>query len=211
MSETHGARAARVFGPELAKIGDQRVKDFVIRCYETICPDYFWERPASKRGIYHPAFVDGPGGLVRHVKYGCWLVEQLVRAFSGNGKNEDLGPPQIFNSCMAAMIMHDMVKDGDPGRTIPKAAHPMGAYHGVELAEAIWLRVLGGKVEFDEQLLIIYGVAAHMGVWTQPEEFRPWNLKGSLAVKVATIVHMADYVASRKVDEVILTLAKFQP
>jgi hypothetical protein len=211
MAETHGQRAQRAFGPELAKISDQRIKDFVIRCFDTICPDYFWERAASKRGVYHPKFVDGVGGLVRHVKYGCFWLDQFCRAFNGSGQNDDKGPLDVYDSAMAAMIMHDMVKDGDDGRTIPKSPHKISGYHGVEMMDAIWVRVLDGKLEFPEQALIMFGVAAHMGVWTNIESFRPWNIKGALARKVATLVHMADYAASRKVDEVIPALTGFMP
>lgn len=211
----HGDKAARVFAEELSWIKSQEIRSFVLECFDKICPQYFWERPASKRGFYHPKFVDGDGGLVRHVKYACWWGNHMCRAFSGNGQNEDTGP--LFDVVIAALIMHDMVKDGDEGRTNGKPPHKATAYHGVELMEAIWHRVLGARTldtnnESDrDKVLILAGVAAHMGVWTMPEEMRPWNLVGSLARKVATIVHMSDYAASRKVDEVIPKLAGFQP
>lgn len=213
MAETHGQRAARAFGPELAYISDPAIKGFVIQCFDTVCPDYFWVRPASKMGVYHPSFVSGDGGLCRHVKYGIWWLNQLLRAFNGSGQGDDVGPRDIADPAYAAMILHDVVKDGDEKRTLPKSPHKIARYHGVEMAEAIWHRVLGGKAEHEWQAMICYGVAAHMGVWTEPPEFRPWNLKGGTkARKVATLVHMADYCASRKVvEEIIPALTNFMP
>jgi hypothetical protein len=201
-------RASRAFAQELSTIKDQAIRAFVFDVFDKVCPDYFWDRPASKAG-YHPAFVCGPAGLVRHVKYACWWGTQMCRAMSGNGTGDDVGP--YHDVVIAALIIHDMVKDGDEGRTRPKTTIRMTNYHGVELMEAIIDRVFAGRTPTKEELLIIQGVAAHMGVWTKPEEFRPWNLKGSEARKVATLVHLADYAASRKVDEIIPALANFMP
>src|SRR4051812_26055815 len=124
-----GDKAARNFAEELSLIQDQAIRAFVLDCFDKICPDYFWERSAAKGGRYHPKFVDGVGGLVRHVKYACFWGSQFCRAFSGCGKGDDAGP--LHDVVVAALIMHDMVKDGDEGRTIPPSAHKMGAYHGV--------------------------------------------------------------------------------
>jgi hypothetical protein len=202
-------RAAKFFANELSWIKKPEIRQFVLDAFDKICPDYFWERPAAKRGGYHPGFTDGDGGLCRHVKYACWWGNQLCRAFSGNGQGEDVGP--LHDVVIAALILHDVVKDGDAGRSIPKSPFPMGRYHGVEMMEALFHRVLNAQQPTEDQLLIMAGVAAHMGVWTEPEKFRPWNLGGSLIKKVATLVHMADYCASRKVDEVIPKLAGQRP
>lgn len=211
MAEPHGDRAFRFFGPEFAEIKDQRIKDFTRRCFDVVCPDYFWVRAASKSGKYHPSFVTGDGGLARHVKYVCYWVGQNSRAWSGNGQGDDIGPQNLFDCAMSAAIMHDMVKEGDPGRRLKPTTIPMINYHGVELMEAIYDRVLGGKIEFDEQLLILYGVAAHMGIWTKPEKFQPWNLTGGAARQVATLVHMSDYAASRKIEDIISKIAVMKP
>jgi hypothetical protein len=159
--------------------------------FDKVCPEYFWERPAAKRGGYHPGFTDGDGGLAATSSTPAGGVACSVEPSPATWQGEDVGP--LYDVVIAALIIHDVVKDGDAGRTIPKAPFPMGKYHGVEMMEAIFHRVLNAQKPTEDQLLIMAGVAAHMGVWTEPEKFRPWNLEGSLIKKVATLVHMADY------------------
>ncbi len=149
-----------------------------------------------------------------------YWFEQMCRCFlhGGKGGNDidsvvevDGVKVDLLDLGIASLLLHDVVKDGDPGRTIPKATFKMGAYHGVEMMEAIRERVLPGKQATVEQMLIMFGVAAHMGRWTVPFDFSPFRLEGSAAQKFALLVHVGDYCASRRLDEVIPALARSQP
>jgi hypothetical protein len=212
-------RAARYFAEELGKIKDESIREFVLQCFDVAAP-YFWERAASSSGKYHPEFTLGSGGLAKHVRYACYWYDQLSRAIlhDGKGGNEidpwvevDGQKVNLYDIGMGALLVHDCVKDGDPARTIPKAAHKIGGYHGVEMMEAIRERVLPGKTATVAQMLVMYGVAAHMGRWTIPFDFSPFRLKGSAARKLALLVHLGDYCASRRLDEVVPGLARSNP
>lgn len=199
------------FQEEIASLKDQRYKDFIIRVVDGVCPAYFWEREASKGG-HHPQFTNGVGGLVRHVKYACQWMEWLLRALdTENGKDGD--PSPLHDICITALLLHDCMKDGDPAKDhLGRSYKAISGCHGVDMAEAIFTRVLQGRIEWREQKFILFAIAAHMGVWTGPEplrKYRPFNLKGSKARKIATLVHIADYCASRKVDAVIPKLTAF--
>ena len=43
-----------------------------------LLPDYFFTVAASSTGKYHPAFASGEGGLVRHSKVACYILNEIV-------------------------------------------------------------------------------------------------------------------------------------
>ncbi len=198
-------KCVKVFADELGYIQDPKIKEFVIRCYDILAPETFFERPASLTGKYDPELSSGFGGLVRHTKYAVWWVIRLERALDTNGT----GDGEYRDTVVAALILHDLLKDGDPMKAhLPerqgKQSHKLiTGVHGIDMAQAIWERVLKGNVEWPEQLLIMHCIAAHMGVWTIGEEYKPNNIKDPLARKLAQIVQTADYCAAQKVEEAL--------
>jgi hypothetical protein len=207
-------KAAVVFREELGWIRNPVIRQFVLDVFDAFGHDWFWDRPCSLTGKYHPQISQGKGGLIRHVKYACYWGWRLCRALLGNGKKDD--PGEHSDIIIAALILHDLMKDGDPQLASKQERMGHGGKslitgcHGVDLANAVWNRMLGQKGTPD-QILILYGIAGHMGVWTLPEQYRPYNVKGDLAQKVAQIVHLADYCAAQQADEWLLKVVKQIP
>ena len=211
---THVERAQQYFAEELAYIQSPDIRAFVLSVFEKFGHEFFWLRPASLTGKYHPQVSLGQAGLVRHVKLGCYWGREFNRALLMGAK--DKGNGKYGDVIQAALILHDLMKEGDP----KKAGDPerMGnggrtlitGCHGVDLANAIWTELLGGKGT-DWQILICYGIACHMGIWTLPNDYIPQSIPGDLARSIATVVHLADYAASRKVDDFTEALWKVLP
>lgn len=198
-----GQRCTEVFATELGYLKEHRYVDFVTRCFDELCPDHFFTQPASLTRKYHPALAVGDGGVVRHTKYAVWWGVQLARALDGDGRNDG----EHRDVIVSALLLHDVLKGGDPSkRKLPERQGPGGhsyltGIHGVDMAEAIYTRVLKEKIEWPEQLLIMAAIAGHMGIWTGPEQYRPNNIQGSMARRITQIVHIADFCAAQKADE----------
>lgn len=161
-----------MFERELAAIKDETLRGFVRACLGA-APPYFWRVPASSSGKHHPAFALGEGGLVRHTKAAVAVFLEFA----------DAGCLCVDrDACIAALILHDTLKYGVPPAVEPKTLpeHPLlpeRHYAGLRkmLPGAAWEAVFSR-------------VRAHMGRWgpvvpATPDEW---------------LVHLADYVASRK-------------
>lgn len=187
------------------------ITQFVLECFEELAPASFFHRPASRSGRYHPPISQGEGGLVRHTRLAAWWGSRNSRQF-GNGN--DVGPHH--DVIVAALILHDVMKDGDPLRDEERGIkrNPDGSLnlndqntsewnrticgcHGVDMARAIWERVCKQKMT-DEQKLITTGIAAHMGPWTTPEQYQPARIEEALPRHIAYVVAQSDYCAAQK-------------
>jgi len=192
-------KAEEVFVDELAGIQDNDIMSFVLDVFDDLCPEYFWTCPASLTGKYHPAVSIGKGGLVRHTKLAVWWGEKLIRAFNTFEELKGIPEAQLKDEVTAALLMHDMHKNGPTDASYKKCGNTTGV-HGTQLAEVIEAKKLGLYLPESTRQRILVGVASHMGQWTTDAAFRPSNLKGEEQA-FAQLVHAADYCASRKVDE----------
>jgi len=191
-------KAIEVFIDELQGIQDNDILSFVLDCFDDLCPDYFWTCPSSLSGKYHPAVSMGRGGLVRHTKLAVWWGEGLIRAFNTFEYLKDI-PVKLPDEVTAALLMHDMHKNGPTDESYKRCGNTTGT-HGVMLSEVIGARGLGSYLVEASRRRILTGIAGHMGQWTTEAACRPSNLKGEDQA-FAQLVHLADYCASRKVDE----------
>lgn len=66
----------------------------------------FWAAPSSSSGRFHPAEDQGEQGLLRHVIKATYVFEQEARRL----RFEDYE----FDAGMAATILHDIKKNGEP-------------------------------------------------------------------------------------------------
>ena len=113
---SQAAKAQQVFQNELRMIESAAVQNFVLGVFETLGADPFWDRACSLSGKFHPLlaqnFEGRPGGLVRHVKYGVWWAEGLLRAWLGNGRKHTEDEQKLADVVYASMILHDLLNAG---------------------------------------------------------------------------------------------------
>ena len=193
-------KTEEVFAEELQSIQDLDVKEFVLNCFEEICPDYFWTIPCSSTGKHHPDISLGEGGLVRHVKLAVWWGETLLQMWP-------VLPDTAHDETIAALLLHDVLKRGDTENDLDTFETHADAIskHGIYMAKRI-IRLYPTK---DQRLKrIVTAVRDHMGKWTNnfirtTEDVIRNTKEGHI---VCITVHLADYCASRKVDAKMLEL-----
>lgn len=156
-------------------IKNKEVKDFVLDFLDKKVPDYFARVAASATGKYHPEYALGYGGLIRHSLAVTAVAASIVNLeyLQFNRMDKDL--------IIAACILHDSFKQGltESGNTIrthPNVAAREIAKHGKETGHEHIANIIAALV------------LAHMGEWGNQ---KPGN-KGQF------IVHLADFIASRK-------------
>lgn len=197
-------KAEEVFIEEISSIQDNDILSFVLDCFDDLCPDYFWTCPASLTGQYHPAISLGRGGLVRHTKLAVWWGGGLIRAFNTFDDLKGIPEAQLRDEVTAALLMHDMHKNGPTDASYKKCGNTTGT-HGVDLSVVLENKGLGSYLAESTRRRILIGIAGHMGQWTTDVDWKPSSLKGEDQA-FAQLVHAADYCASRKVDEAISVL-----
>lgn len=156
-------------------IKNKEVRDFVLDFLDKKVPDYFARVAASATGKYHPDYALGYGGLIRHSLAVTAVAASIVNLeyLQFNRMDKDL--------IIAACILHDSFKQGltESGNTIrthPNVAAREIAKHGKETGHEHIANIIAALV------------LAHMGEWGNQ---KPGN-KGQF------IVHLADFIASRK-------------
>lgn len=172
----------RILKPYIKLINDKNIRSFTFDALHK-APHYFWLIPASSTGKYHPKFSQGMGGLIKHVAFAMYIGDQLCTTFSIEGKNRDC--------VLSAIALHDINKKGFD---LPKESEPdYQFFHPLLPREHLHeLRSLYGKEDYDT---IMFLVETHMGSaiggkWT-PGFRQPETLE-------SLVVHLADYISSRK-------------
>lgn len=189
-----------IFQKELQLIHDSNIKNFVITCFNKLCPDYFWTCPYSTTGKYHPQVSLGVGGLVRHTKLAVWWGLELINALRKSPGIKDIPPHKLLGEVIATLLLHDMVKNG---KGLNAQGYPLEkgvtGTHGVTLAEKIDDKIDASGMATDSYIRIVAGIALHMGIWTT----KPYNATECIGLEsFIDLIHLADYCASRKVDEI---------
>lgn len=183
---------AKIFNSLLETFENEDIKNFAVECIGTI-PDYFWDVGASSTGKHHPQYALGELGLARHT---CALVRILnhilnVKCFGERFSSRERDLMRI------AGIMHDTRKSGDDSdytkSKYTKFNHPILAANEV--------RSLIGFISEEEMELIATTIESHMGEWNT-------DRKSSVVLplpanKYQKILHLADYLASRKDIEIL--------
>lgn len=207
-------KAETIFQKELSLIHDKDIKQFVITCFNKLCPDYFWTCPCSTTGKYHPQVSLGVGGLVRHTKLAVWWGIELLKAIGRSPDLRSIPPIHLQNEVIATLLLHDMIKNGKglnaQGRPLELG---VTGTHGVTLLKKINSEILdyggnnryGDNSSFDR---ILIGIGGHMGIWTTDQWYRPSNKEDPTMQAFAQLIHLADYCASQKVDEIYSKLEK---
>lgn len=166
------------FETELNYIVDPEIRKAGEMCVLHI-PEYFYEIPASSTGKYHPEYALGEGGLYRHTKAAVRIAKDLLDL-------EQYGFTQYEKDCaILALILHDSRKSGDDHGMFTKFEHPLLASNAVrkDLPPAIAETVCSL-------------IESHMGQWNTSNRSSYVLPKPVTALQM--VVHLADYLASRK-------------
>jgi len=202
-------KTEQTFEKELLMIQSDDIRKFVIYCFEKFAADYFWTCPCSTSGKYHPAISLGEGGLIRHTKLAIWWGIELMRALPFELKHISTLQDEII----ATLLLHDIRKNG---KGLNEQGYPIEenvtATHGVLIADIIRSDIRAYLDNDDTYYRILTGIAGHMGVWTDEQymEHRPNELQNDTQRAFAQLIHLADYCASRKVDEQFKMLKRIE-
>lgn len=174
------------FESELALIKNEEIRSSTEKVLERVHPE-FYLAAASSTGKYHASYALGEGGLVRHTKAAVGIFESLMGLDMMDHFDDDMK-----DYMRAALILHDSCKFGmqwDSRYT--KHEHPLLAQQLINeaLGDCTYSEIVGGLV------------ASHMGQWNT--NFRSRVTLPTPSTDAARLVHMCDYLASRKFLEYV--------
>jgi 23S rRNA maturation-related 3'-5' exoribonuclease YhaM len=176
------------FSKELGYISSPAIRSFVAAVLKEV-PEYFFHIPASSTGKYHPAYALGEGGLVRHVHAAIGIARDLFEM-----SPEEFSTPDR-DCIIAALILHDCMKNGDGSDPHTVTNHPsLMADKVVQFSLADhpdW------QLRSEDVYIISTLIETHMGRWVEDPKTKMVVLsKPKTAMQ--KWVHLCDYLASRK-------------
>ena len=178
----------KIVQPILDTFENDDIKEFATVLLDNT-PDYIWHVGASSTGKYHPAYSLGEGGLMRHQ---IAVVRFLNFFFALEQYNSKLTSREMDLMRLAG-LMHDARKSGSQ-EDYEKSKYTK-FNHPVLMADVV--RSFDGQyLSHDEIELVANTISKHMGQWSTDK-------KSSLELpkpndKYSRLVHLADYLASRK-------------
>jgi 23S rRNA maturation-related 3'-5' exoribonuclease YhaM len=178
-----------IFKTELSYIKNPKIREFTEKVLIKV-PEYFFTIPASSTNKYHPSFSLGDGGLLRHTKVAVRIAVDILSLEMMNKYTED-----EKDIIISSLILHDCAKKGVPESKYSIVEHPLVMANFIERDEEL-------KNILDKETLnkILDCIRTHMGEFnkdylTKKEVLpKPKN-------KIQNIVHLADYLSSRKYFE----------
>lgn len=156
-------------------------------------PKYILKVGSSSTNKYHPAYALGDGGLVRHT---CAVVRILNHIFQIECMNHWTSRERDI--LRIAGMMHDSRKSGSQEdyekNRYTKHEHPL-------LAAEVVRSFMGCTIIPDSEIeLIAQTIEAHMGKWNTSDYSKVVLPKPE--TEMQKLLHMADYLASRKDIEI---------
>lgn len=182
------------FEEELQMIKNEEVRNCVIEVLKRV-NDQFYHAAASSTGKYHPAYALGDGGLYRHTRAAVKIANDILNLEWFNKEFTD----DDKDVMIAAIILHDTCKSGkDWDSQYTMHTHPIQAGDLVEdtLRDTEY-RGIGEE--------IARLIRSHMGQWNEPGRWNKYNDRTVLPKPEELdefVVHLCDYLASRKYLEV---------
>lgn len=176
-----------IFKTELDYIKDPQIRNFTEKAILSL-PDYFFSMAASTSGRYHPKFSLGDGGLVRHTKVAVRIAVDIISLEMM--KYSDIEKDIIITS----LLLHDGMKCGENGSGTA-LLHP-----------TIMADFIGNNSELntllDSEIIekICGCISSHMGefAYDYKDKYKKNQLLPKPKGKLQTIVHLADYLCSRR-------------
>lgn len=155
--------------------------------------DYWFIKPASSTGKYHPKFNNGEGGLARHSLNVCMWWQQMYRAFEQELMSFS-GRDDMYDLGLIACLFHDAKKYGDAEENSRwvKKDHDVRSMewflHNVEIYEHM------NDMNFDNKAInyIANAIDHHNG---------PWSTHGAPRTIFERLVFICDYASSQKIHE----------
>lgn len=160
-------------------------------------PDYFYHVAASSTGKYHAKYALGDGGLMRHTKAVVRFYNHLMSVEQNYGmfseREIDLG--------RIACLVHDILKSGVEEYYNEKSNNGENTVFTVfnhPLLAAKYVMSYKEQYLSEEELkFIALAVGSHMGQWNTNKHEQNIILPKP-KTEMQKIVHLADYLASRK-------------
>lgn len=191
-----------VFEEQLTLINDPGIKEFVSFVFKTQCPNYFWKIPASSGGHYHPKLSSGEGGLVRHTKLAVRFADSFMDCWPSV-------PHLAHDEVIAATLLHDIFKRGeDENELVSFQSHKEAVGgHGVYAWRHLQRELAKQKFINEESFNhITIAIRDHMGKWTTGyrQDTDKIVARQQAGHVVCITTHMADFAASRPLDQWLL-------
>ena len=177
-----------IFDDILETFENKDIKEFAIKCIKS-APKYFYEVPASSSLRYHPSYACTiPLGLAKHT---VALVRFLNHMFNVESIADEFSSRER-DLLRVAGITHDMMKSG----TQEEYEHNKYTKFDHPLKAAEFVRELS-TLNKNETDLLCSVISTHMGEWNT-NKFNPDIILPKPTNKYQIIVHLADYLASRR-------------
>ena len=124
----------------------------------------------------------------------------MLRALGEEPGLKDIPTEQLQDEVIATLLLHDLIKNG---KGLNAQGYPFDrgvtGTHGVVLAEKIDNEIDASGMGTESYIRMVTGIAIHMGIWTT-KRYNTTDIAG--LDKFIELIHLADYCASRKVDEI---------
>lgn len=167
--------------PYVKMIIDETLRNFTFSCLEQ-APEYFWSIPASSTGKYHPEWAVMEAGLLRHTVLAMYLGRELARTFGLTALEQDIA--------ISALALHDTVKYGEDYNVKNYPMHPfLPRNYYRDVVQKYYADRSVPNTVFDAVERHMGSI--HSGEWTSVGRVKPEN-------RIEYVVHLADFVASRK-------------
>lgn len=176
----------RAFQEQIKLINNEEIKNVLVKALDKV-PDAFLHVPASSTGKYHPSYAQGDGGLYRHTCAVVFFVDLItnLEMYEIDSDTRDM--------LIAAAILHDSCKGGSDWSNPYAFDHPL-------LVEELLSDEEMTPNEKHYWETINSDIRTHMGQWTTSKYSTAVLPKPS--TKEQMILHLCDYLASRKQIEV---------
>lgn len=174
--------------PILDTFENADIREFAIVLLDNL-PEYIWHVGASSTGKYHPAYSLGEGGLMRHqiavVRFLNFFLELEQYNSKLTSRERDI--------IRLSGLIHDGRKSGSQ-EDYEKSKYTK-FNHPILMADVV--RKFDGQYLSHEEIEIVADtISKHMGQWNTDKKSSQELPKPNH--KYARMVHVADYLASRK-------------
>ena len=185
----------KCFDKELDTIKNDDIRKFA-EALLMDAPDYFFRVAASSSGRYHPAISLGLGGLARHTK----AVIRFYNHIMGIEQNSNMFTEREIDLGVVACLAHDIQKSGTQDYYNEKSNGGENTVFTVfdhPLLAARYVMEHKGIIPDDEVKYVALAIGSHMGQFNTDKK-NPNITLPKPSTEMQKMVHLADYLASRK-------------